>query len=360
MLAACLCGLLAPSASAQPGAEYWKLLELYARGERADALLGLERFSHDALIHEYGELRAAALKMDLRGPLRAAVMLHWDRDDADRPPPAGTEQPRTCPGKQAELAGRYAALLARWPETRDFAKGFFLTVAHRCQWDFCLEAALRWARDGLKLFPRDAPLLLAVGSVLEESATLADVKSMEGTGGLRQRDRDALQAGLAARGQRFKEARHHFEEALAADPELTLARVRLGRVLWRLGENEAARAALEQAIRAQPEGYLLYLAHLFLGQVQEDASRLEQSVEEYRAALALDPAAQAAAVALSHALRLGGDPEGSRRVLSEALAHAGRRSVADPFWNYLTTTRAPGPWLRPEEGFDALRRETLR
>lgn len=354
-LAAWLAAAAALPASAQPSDAYRHLLELYARGERAEALAGLERFSYNDLIHEYGELRAAALKVDLRGPLRTAVMLHSDRDDEERPPPTGTEQPRGCPGKQADLAGRYAALLARWPETRDFARRFFLATALRCQWDFCLEPALRWAKDGLKLFPRDPPLLLTAGSVLEESATLADVKSAEGLAGLRQRQRDEVQGALAARQQRFSEARQHFREALEADPTLTLARVRLGRVSWRLGEADAARTALEQAVAEAPEPRMLYLARLFLGRVHEDGGRLEPAIAEYRLALALDPKAQTAAVALSHALRLAGESEASRQVLSQALAHAGRRTVADPYWNYLTSNT-----LRIEDAFDALRRETLR
>lgn len=362
-LAAWLTVAAALPASGQPSDGYRRLLELYARGERAEALAGLERLSFNDLIQAYGELRAAALKptlpvdteADLRGLLRAAVMLHSDRDEEDRPPPTGTEQPRGCPGKQADLAGRYAALLARWPETRDFARRFFFATALRCQWDFCLEPALRWAKDGLKLFPRDPLLLLAAGSVLEEIATLADVKSAEGLGSLRQRQRDELQGALAAREQRFGEARQYFREALAADPALTLARVRLGRVLWRLREADAARTALEQAIAEGPEAKVLYLARLFLGRVHEDSGRLEPAIAEYRLALALDPKAQTAAVALSHALRLAGESEVSRQVLSQALAQAGQRTVADPYWNYLTSNV-----LRIEDTFDALRRETLQ
>lgn len=362
-LAAWLIVAAARPASAEPSDSYRQLLELYARGERAEAIAGLDRFSFNDLIHKYGDLRAAALnptltvdtQADLRGLLRAAMMLHSDRDEEDRPPPTGTEQPRGCPGKQADLAGRYAALLARWPETRDFARRFFLATALRCQWDFCLEPALRWAKHGLKLFPRDPLLLLTAGSGLEESATLADVRSLDGIAGLPQRQRVQLEGALSARDQRFKEARQYFRDALSADPALTLARVRLGRVLWRLSEADAARAALEQAIADGPEAGVLYLARLFLGRVHEDSGRLEPAIEEYRHALALDPKAQTAAVALSHALRLAGESEASHQVLSQALAQAGWRTVADPYWNYLTSNA-----VRFEDAFEALRRETLQ
>jgi Tfp pilus assembly protein PilF len=97
------------------------------------------------------------------------------------------------------------------------------------------------------------------------------------------------------------------------------------------------------------------LARLFLGQVHEDAGRLEQATGEYRRALAVDPNAQSAAVALSHALRKAGDGEGSRRVLLDALAHAGRRTQADVFWNYFTSNA-----LGFAAELDGLRREALR
>ena len=100
---------------------------------------------------------------------------------------------------------------------------------------------------------------------------------------------------------------------------------------------------------------LLYLAYLFLGRVHEDAGRLDQAVEQYRVALDIDPSAQAAAVALSNALRVAGDSEESRRVLRAALAQAGRRPRRDAFWDYPT-----GDADRCEKLFADLRREALQ
>ena len=352
-----------------------ELVERYARGERAPALAGLARFSHDDLIHEYGELRASLMAAERcpgvateagrercdaaleqrRALVRAAVMLHADKDEQDRPPSAGAEQRRPCPGNQAALAGRYAALLARGSEGWDFARRFFLGMALRCQWDFCLEHAQRWANDGLKLFPRDAALLFAVASVFEESATLADAKTTEGMAGLPQRRRDEVQRAVALRVQRFQEARGYFERALLSDDSLSLARVRLGRVLWRLGQYDAARVALERAVLQGPESDVLYLAHLFLGRVHEDLGHLEQAAAEYRLALLLDPQAQTAALALSHVLRSVGEAEESRALLSQALSQALGRNRRDGYWDYLQRNAA-----RFEALFDALRRETLQ
>lgn len=362
-------------APAQSEVTYVELVERYARGQRAPALAGLARFSHDDLIHEYGELRASLIAAERcrgattpaerercdaaleqrRALVRAAVMLHADKDEQDRPPSSGSEQLRGCPGKQAALAGRYAALLARGSEGWDFARRFFLGMAQRCQWDFCLEQSQRWANDGLKLFPGDAALLFAVASVLEESATLADTKTTEGIAALPQRRRDEVQRAVMARVQRFREARGYFERALVADDRFALARVRLGRVLWRLGQLDAARVALERAVQQGPDGDVLYLARLFLGRVHEDLGQLEQAAAEYRLALALDPQAQTAALALSHLLRLVGEAEDSRALLSQALSQARRRKGRDAFWDYLQRNAAQFEAL-----FDVLRRETLQ
>jgi tetratricopeptide (TPR) repeat protein len=133
-----------------------------------------------------------------------------------------------------------------------------------------------------------------------------------------------------------------------------IARVRLGRALWRLGEADLARSALTEALQRARDPMLLYLAHLFLGQVHEDADRLGDAVAEYRAALESDPQAQSAAVALAHGLRLSGDQESSRQVLEHALSRAGRRSGRDIYWDYIV-----GNAVQVDEVFAQLRRETL-
>jgi tetratricopeptide (TPR) repeat protein len=357
---ACLLGLVSPAASDHVNAEYRDLIARYAHGERALAIGGLARFS-DAELGRVAQAVEAAALAAARGkagdppiPLRAAVMLHIDLDEAERPAPSGPEQPRRCPGKQAAIAARYARLLAWQEETKGFARRFFIALAHRCQWDACLPESVRWAREGLKLFPRDAELLLAAGSALEESATIWTGGVTVESPAMRSRHREAARAAASERQELYRQAGAFFEDAIAADNDLNLARLRLGRVRWRLGERDAAQAALEQAIGRSADTRLLYLAHLFLGQVHEGGGRLEQAVEQYRLSLALDPKAQAAAVALSHALRLTGASGESRGVLRHALAQAGRRA-RDGYWDYLV-----GNAVRFEEQFAALRQESLQ
>jgi len=371
--AAALLVIASPAASDPVNAGYRELVARYARGDRAHAVAGLARFSNAELGRIAQAVEAEALAAERskaagrsnireRGkaaepliPLRAAVMMHLDLDDAERPEALGAEQPRRCPGTQAGIAARYAGLLAWHEETKSFARRFFVALAHSCQWDACLLEAQRLAREGLKLFPRDAELLLAAGSALEESATIWTGGSTVESPAMPPRFREAARTAAAERAARYRQARSLFEDAIAADDGLTLARVRLGRVRWRLGEREAGQAALEKAVARSTDPQLLYLAHLFLGRVHEDSGRLEQAVEHYRLSLALDPSAQAAPWALSHALRSEGEAEEARDVLRRALAHAGKRAGRDAYWDYLV-----GDAVHFREELAGLRQESLQ
>ena len=329
------------AAVAQPAfsrAEYFELIRRYARGERAEAVAGLGAWSERDLARQLASVEEAAraaercpacpnVFADL--PLRAAAMLHWDRDRAELPSPEGVEQLRQCPGPLARLAGRLARVLARRPATADFARRFFRMVVTSCQWDACFDAAERWAGEAIEIFPRDAELLLARGSVREENATL-------GTRTPRVTDAASAESlAASAREAGLQKARRDLEDALAIDADLGLARVRLGRVLWRLGEPEPARQQLETALSSLRDVDHAYLARLFLGRIQQDAGRLEEAISEYRLAATVHPSALSAGMALSNALRLAGDPEGARLVLRQGLRHAGRRQERDPYWDYL-------------------------
>ena len=344
--------------SAFSRAEYFELIRHYARGERAEAVARLGAWSERDLARQLASVEEAAraaercpacpnVLADL--PLRAAVMLHWDRDRAELPSPEGVEQLRQCPGPLARLAGRLARVLARRPATADFARRFFRMVVMSCQWDACFDAAESWAGEAIEIFPRDAKLLLARGSVREESATL---------GARTPRVTDASSAeSLAASARRsgLQKARRDLEGALGIDASLGLARVRLGRVLWRLGEPELARQQLEAALPSLRHVDHVYLAHLFLGRIQQDAGRLQDAISEYRLAAALHPSALSAGVALSNALLVAGDAEGARLALRQGIRNAGRRLERDPHWDYQVVKAADLEAL-----VEALHRESLK
>lgn len=355
-------GSVATAADLRP--EYVEILRQYARGERTEAVTAVATWSEREIEQQLGAVQARVVAAERcptcpnaveEIPVRAAVMLHADRDEAERPSYTDVEQPRPCPGRQARIAGNFAGLLARLPEQKDFARRFFLAMTLRSQFGFCMEDARRWARDGLGRFPRDPELLLSLGSVHEEGATLETASAlarMTVKAPVRNSE-DVL--GARAREKWYEEARRSYREALAIAPGLVPARVHLGRVHWRLGEGELARTTLVEALQQARDPLLQHLTHLFLGQVYEDSDQLTEAVAEYRAALELDPHSQTAAVALSHAVRGQGDAESARQILERGLSRAGRRSGRDAYWEYIVGTAG-----QADEMFAALRRETLQ
>jgi tetratricopeptide (TPR) repeat protein len=261
-------------------------------------------------------------------PLRAAALLHADRDAFERAERAGGAA--SCwYGFHADLASWFAELAPLQPDGQSFARRFSLARVLEAQSSGCVLAAQRWAEAGLKLAPRDGPLNLALGIANEAIASVT----------------------VPPERRLWEHARAALEQALAADATLHEARLHLGRVLWRL-ERKGAREAFEGVLSASREPRLLYLAHLFLGRLHEEDGQLGRAEAEYRAALGIDPTAQAAAVALSFVLQLAGRPEASRDTLREALRQAPRYGEAEPHWAYLTPPPSRGRRL-----FDELRQE---
>ena len=143
-----------------------------------------------------------------------------------------------------------------------------------------------------------------------------------------------------------------LRSAVAADPSLHEARLRLGRVAWKLGEEAEARSILRDVLDRKPEPPTALLAHLFVGRLDEEAGRLEEAARSYEAALALDETVQSARVALSHVRLRRGDSASARAQVETALSFSGLRPEPDPFWLYPW-----GPSVGVEERLEALRLE---
>jgi tetratricopeptide (TPR) repeat protein len=224
----------------------------------------------------------------------------------------------------------------------DFLRRLYLGVARHAHWSHCLATAQHWARAGLRRFPGDSLLLLTLGIAAENDAFHLRAPTS------RSRGISAKQRAL------WEDAQRIFEEALAADPGLHEARLRLGRVLWRLGKTEAARGCYEAVTSADADASLLYLARLFLGRLHQDEGRLTEAEQEYSAALRMRPSSEPAAVAVSYVRRLQGNPGSAREVLNHFLVYAHRRTELDPFVGYLMAHASTGQRilerLRAESG----------
>lgn len=349
-----------------PSAEYLDLVSRYAAGDHDLPVQALGTWSKDRLRCDLDNLRGAALaarrspqgedrQVFERFSLRAAILLHADREIANQFGDPVSEQDVNCgTSQQAGAIERLADMLMMVdPEGKPFLSRFYEAMAHRAQWSHCLREAELWGRTGLRRLPRDARLLLAVGSLVETTAFLTLVPAPR-TATLGPRALREFEAQNAALGNLWERARKTFADAVAADPDLHEARLRLGRTLWRLKKPEPARAGFEEVLARSRDSALLYLAHLFLGRVEEDQGDFEKAEKEYRGALALDPRSEPAAVAISHVRLLRGDPDGARESLMWALGAPRRRTDLDPYKHYLMTHAEDG-----DRSLTELRRSVL-
>lgn len=350
-----------------PSPEYLKLVTRYASGEHAYAVALLGSWNDDQLRCDLDNLRTAALRAKRctacperlvfeRFPVRAAILLHADREVLDQFRPPVNEQPPQCgTGAHSRVVERLAALLFLVdPEPGAFLRRFYLGMARHAQWSHCLAQAQQWARAGLKWFPKDGTLLLTLGIAGETHAFYTLVPAPR-TLGMRPRSIRQLEAQTASLSGLWERAGDAFEKAFTADPDLHEARLRFGRVLWRLKKPEPARACFEAVLARSDDESLQYLAHLFLGRIHEDQGQLAEAEKEYRAALLLQPISEPAAVAVSHARLLLGDPGSAQEVLGRALQHARRRTEFDPYKQYPMAHTPEGQTILAE-----LRREGVR
>jgi tetratricopeptide (TPR) repeat protein len=270
-------------------------VRLYRDGLQDEAVAALENSSEDARKAELEALRLVnGLPDDVGGGLlRASVLLHTDRATLER---ARQKSPsgRPCGLNDHDTFARAVAkLMLVRKDGRGFVQRWFRAMALASQRDLCGVDVGVWTKAGLEWFPKDAALFLARGTAAETEGTFAptlDFITLD-------RGDENAQAYRAERA--LKVASQALGRALALDPQLHEARLRLGRTLWRLGDPHEARSHLQRVAREAQAPTLVYLSQLFLARVYVDDGRSADAERAYRAALAAAPASQAAVLGLA-------------------------------------------------------------
>jgi tetratricopeptide (TPR) repeat protein len=323
---------------------------LYAAGQRPEALAAVTNATDADRVDEMEAL--VALVRDGEPPAgalaRAALMLHTDRALADRAQAPVVEAARRCGLTDDDrFARELAALVVTRRDSAPFVRRWFLAMGRRSLWDLCLPDAQAFASDGLRWFPGDANLLLVRGTAHETAGSVGLTVNTARLDGPRF-------VGVPEAGFREKldQAGDALLQALAAQPEMHEARLRLGRTLSRRDRLADARTALERVIGSAREPEILYLAQLFLARVHDDAGRPLDAERAYRAALTVDPAGQAPAMGLGQLLVRSGRAPEARPLLAAALAATPRAEPRDAFMSYHVGLRH-----EPAAMIDALRAE---
>jgi tetratricopeptide (TPR) repeat protein len=325
---------LALSAPAQE-ASLAEVAERYRRGYRDTALEEIDSWTAEWTQREVVNLLR---RRPFDPPLAfAAALLELHRHllDASR----GPVDSRHHLAAAAQLVPA-AAGAPECPRCADVAPRMFLLLALALQGSLDIQGAHEAARAGLRLFGDDPELLTVLGITLEAgpgmrrydlppgprrgSSEPEPTYSVEGTGA--RGERRSLPAGSLA------DAEAAFRHALAVDPGMGEARLRLGRVRLLRGRASEAAADLQQVAREDGSLRRRYLAHLFEARACEKREDIDGAARAYQAAVAVEPEGQSAWIGLGRAL----DLLGRRPEAEEAFARAlrSRRDRGDPWWSY--------------------------
>src|SRR4051812_43777529 len=215
-----------------------------------------------------------------------------------------------------------ARLLLSWirphPSADPFVALWYRAIAARFEGARLFGNAKFHLERALEVLPRDAVLLFYAGAMHEAHASPA-VQSipLPGAG-------PGQSTRMPSRDDEWKAAERMFRDSAEAGgpPE---ARVRLGRVLGRLGRHADAVSALESVAGQLQDRRLQYLAALFLGSEEGALHHVDRARASLERAAALYPTAQSPLLALSALF----DRAGNRSAALDALRRLSALS-ADP------------------------------
>ncbi len=223
----------------------------------------------------------------------------------------------------------------RGPRQEIFARRLCLLAALALHSQALFEPAHALLRKAIRRHPGDPELITALSSVTETVAALRHYELPPSA-----RDRLKLSSGEYRTegggggwlpGVSLARAEADYQQALALDPDLFEARLRLGRVRLLQKRAEEALPDLERVATETPRPAQRYLARLFEGRAREKLGDFAGAVAAFRAAVALAPGAQTGLLALGRALDRVGDPVGAQ----QAFEMASRGEAAfDPWLGY--------------------------
>lgn len=342
LTAVCLLAAVSPVAQASAAATlppccpteavYIAAVRAFASGDRAAALVAVEHAPADQIMRAVSRMSRRNRRL-----LEAAAVLHLilaDRalhaDDFEavslnlRASDKAFQKIRRSDEVLAFMGRWFAAATELWVATGDFG-----------------EAALI-VHGGLVFNALHAQVALAQGIMYEANAESDDHRALDWT---------AVTA-LPARHHLLLErqvtvflgyAERAYRDAIDSDPAPTdkdEARLRLGRVLTLEGKDAQARRMLERAAGVSRHTRIVYLAHLFLADLDVRRKDARGAAAEYQAAIAADPASRVARIGLANLAQRSGDDERAREDIRE--------------WVALETAPRPGPWRLYQMGIDQL------
>ena len=207
-------------------------------------------------------------------------------------------------------------------------------------------------------FPDDAMVRLAFGSLEELRATSLELSLTRQPEQVTRLPRVSWLRG--AQKVRWEKAEEYFRSALKADPSLTEAHLRLGRVLRLRGKLKEAHQELEAAVAGArresglvpmpafgPSMVVPYLGDMFLAEVIEEEGGAADALTKYQDVVRRWPSCQSGLLALSRAYEARGDHKAALEALRPLYREQSKRVCVDPWWAYnLGQGWRFGPYIR--------------
>lgn len=201
-------------------------------------------------------------------------------------------------------------------------------------------SSVAFMRRAVSEFPADPDILMMAGALGELAASPMIQDDAEAG--------DDVRAERGSEAANLRNAEQRYREALAIDPGLVEARVRLGRVLAHQGRHDAALVELRAVSDSAAGRKLRYYRDLFIGEAEEGRHRDEAAREAYRRALSLYPGAQSAHLALARAERRAGSRSRELETVARLLKLPMREDASqDPWRDYFVVSpaRRQAEWL---------------
>jgi tetratricopeptide (TPR) repeat protein len=214
---------------------------------------------------------------------------------------------------------------------RQIYLGIIFTLQQHQQFEMLLPHLERARQQ----FPKDAEILLAMGTLSELRATAIMLRRID----IPKKQNPGASWRRQQRREYLDKAAGHFRDALTIDATLAEARVRLGRVLKERGRLPDARRELEAAVAAvaaspSPPAFVHYLGTLFLGEVLEAQGDAAGAIARYQETVTRWPECQSAQLALSRAFEAKGDRQAALAALQPLWRAEAERKCLDPWWQY--------------------------
>jgi hypothetical protein len=336
-VAAMACTLSQSSVVAQGDREYLALFERYANGETIDAVAALAAWPE-------ARVRDAVKSLDEELPLsaarlRTAVLLHTEAAFVD--PDSQRESFHLDVARS--FIGRLLALPRVPTAVRDFAARFqaLWAVVYCTRGEPAI--AQVFVNSGRGIDRNNRFVNLIAGALIEYRVGQAE-PNPRGTWNVDPQHEYGLKKQL-------HQAAQIYRGIVANAPSFYEGRLRLGWVLALNDSLENAREQLEAVAAQATRPDLAYLAHMFLGSLNEREKRPADATREYAAARAVSPF-QSSLMALMRMASARGENERVRSLFAEISAIPPDQD--DP-WSFYSLCGTSGTSL-----LDGLRAEAMR